>query len=174
MPLDIENVQVMEKKKGTNQLVQVKVNPYIRMVREGETPIIIQGGCFYSDGGDKLPTQDLPAWVKKQIKAIDSAGVSSVGLGENWEGVVDIEAVAEPEVEVQSVKEPEERPSIVDAVYSLDSTNDEFWTKEGKPDLQAVMVKVGRYVSRGEIEELTGHYRRKETKDGDGDSSVTD
>ena len=160
MPLDIENVHVLQRKKGTNELAKVRTNLYSRMVREGETPVLVQGGKFYSDGGGSIPTQDVPMWAIKQLGRMSPEGRENIGLKDGWEDVKDAPGkTPKPEVKVQELKKEEVPISIVDAVYSLDATNDDNWTKDGKPQTKAIMDLVGRYVSRGELEELTGEYR---------------
>ncbi len=197
MGLDIENVHVLARKKGTNQLDTVRVNPYIRLINEGEFPVSVQAGRFYTDGGDRILVKDLASWVKPALGNITPEALIGVGLTEGWE-----EVEKPPETKVQNLKTPtsvappEPARTVVDVVHELDPQNDEHWTKDGKPDLQAVTYGMdGVYTTRADIEEATRGFRRpgsepvagttsvvedpdepdeKETSDGDSDSSTAD
>ncbi len=179
MGLDIENVHVLARKKGTNQLDTVKVNPYMRLINEGEFPISIQAGRFYTDGGDRILVKDLAPWVKSTVKGMTPEGLASVGLDEGWE---EVEKPSESAIQIvktsTNTAQPEAPRTVVDVVYDLDPLNDDHWTKDGKPDLQAVSYGMdGKYTTRADIEEATEGFRRpgsevKEISDGDGSSST--
>ncbi len=174
MGLEIEKVHILSRKAGTNQPDTVKVNPYVRLISEGEFPVSIQAGRFYTDGGDRIMVKDLKPWVKSTVRKMSLEALATVGLEEDWEGVE-----KPPESEVQILKTPtnpevpDQRKTVVDVVYELDPLNDDHWTKEGKPDLQAVTYGMdGKYTTRADIEEATGGFRRpgsevKENSDGD-------
>jgi len=105
MGLDIENVQVMQKQKGTNHLVVVRTNPYIRLISEGEFPVILQGGKFYTDGGDRLLVRELGQWVKATVRAMTKEAREKVGLGEDWDQQEE-PAVEEPRTNTTQDVEP--------------------------------------------------------------------
>lgn len=180
MGLDIEHVHVMQRQKGTNHLTIVSTNPYTRLISEGEYPVIIQKGAFWTDGGDRILLSDLPQWVRPAISKMSLEAQIRVGLKEGWD-----QMDAPEEDDIQTLNTPtDESPSepektVVDIVYELDPANDEHWTKDGKPDLQAVSYMLdGKYTTRADIEEATDGYRRpgsepvvsepEETTDGDG------
>jgi hypothetical protein len=50
--------------------------------------------------------------------------------------------------------------TLVDEVYELKAGEDSHWTKKGLPDLNTLKEKMGRYVSRGEVEEAAPGYKR--------------
>ena len=157
--------QRLDQNKG---MVLVRKNPYKRFIQEGETPVIVQGGAFWSDAGDKIPMAEVPGWVKNQLELVTERGMAAIGMPPFEE--IDWSADAKPtKKKVQNLNGSEETPekpkeflSVVDAVYSLDKTNDDHWTKDGKPDLALVGAMTGRMVTRGEVDETTSEYRRPE------------
>lgn len=163
MPLDILKVHEYTRHEGSNRMVLVKANPYTRMVKEGDTPVLVQKGRFYSDGGASMDHADVPSWARKRInESWTPAARKEVGLppeGVNWSGDEPF-----PEGLDQNLINSEAGAvmTIAQAVYALDEDNDDHWTNEGKPAIDAVrdLTKSPRYISRNNIEEAAPGYRR--------------
>lgn len=56
---------------------------------------------------------------------------------------------------------PTEEEIIRAAVKSLNQEDDAHWTKEGKPNLNVLKETLGKYVSRGDVDEATDSYIRQ-------------
>ncbi len=164
MALDIANVHKMQRKPGGTQMVITGINEYKRFMQQGETPISVQGGRFYGDEGPVIKRSDVPGWVRKVVGNMTVAALRAAGLPP--EGVTDWEDDSQvepepPENKDQNLTLKEEPLSIVDAVYSLDASNDDHWTKHGLPSLAALSSLMDATTpARAEVEEVTSGYRR--------------
>lgn len=171
MGLSIDNVHVLQRIEGTNQVRIIKRNPYVRFVRQGAFPVLVQGGRFYTDGGDVLIGKEIPDWVLGEIKKMTPEGRRNVGLP--LDGTIS-PSTPSPSGEDQNLIESESIPvkeetkvSVVDVVYSLDPRNDDLWTGQGAPDLRELRRQTGTHWTRAEVDELTNEYRRPSTEGGE-------
>lgn len=57
----------------------VKARHYIRLVRREAPPIYIQGGKLYSEAGDEIRGDQVPAWFYEDLKKIDPRQLHAVG-----------------------------------------------------------------------------------------------
>lgn len=184
MPLTISEVHVLTRDTKTNQMIVQRTQPYTRLVQQGEPPVIVQGGNFYSDGGDRMPLSSVPDWALKQLSNRNKKSNASVGLPEDFDisrikevpeepapivGDLLEDQIEEEEVEQEEIDEPVNMPpkTLVDYIYELDQNNDEHWNSDGKPSLKAIQNRAGEYFSRGAIEEAAPGYVRKGVDDGD-------
>jgi hypothetical protein len=170
MSLNIERVHVMERDASGRDIL-VKSNPYSRFVSSDGGAIAVQGGRFYSDGGGQptIPYEDVPEWAWKAVRNMTPDGRIKVGLPADMDEIKEPEPVEEPTESAQKMgkssepKDKEPDKTLVDYVYGLDHSIDAHWTKAGLPDLNSIKEMVGKYVSRGEVEDSCPGYRRKES-----------
>jgi len=80
MPLNLNKVHNYEKIPGKHQVSLREVTPYVRFVHEDDTPIIVQKGAFYSDGGQRIKKTDIPPWFWEQAKLINKEKRERIGL----------------------------------------------------------------------------------------------
>ena len=84
MPLELAKVQVFERQEGTNRMVLVKENPYVRFVSTSEdvrhVPIICQAGAFYTGDGKKMKREDVPEWTWDMARKVDKAKRDKIKL----------------------------------------------------------------------------------------------
>jgi hypothetical protein len=77
------NLQVhkYERIKGTQDVRLVKTSPYtvVKGAAE-EVPVYIQGGVYYSAGGDRIKKSDLPDWVHEEVGKMSVKAKEEVGL----------------------------------------------------------------------------------------------
>ena len=57
-----------------------RVNPYIRLTKQGETPVFLQGGQFFSENGEFI--ENVPAWVASEFQSISDAALLEAGFAE--------------------------------------------------------------------------------------------
>ena len=79
MPLSL-TVHHYEKIPGQQQSRLARVTPYVRIARENQPPIFVQGGQVYSEGGQTL-TQ-LPSWFDEEMAKLTPTVREEVG----WKG----------------------------------------------------------------------------------------
>jgi|TARA_R110000824_G_scaffold11785_7_gene51763 hypothetical protein len=163
MPLQLDKVHVHSRDQETNRMVLLGTNPYIRWVAEGEAPIILQEGVFYSDGGNRILHMDVPSWVWKNVAALSAEAIEKVKL-KNIPSKEDKpkkakDAPAEA-VEPEVVKVTP--PTLSDVLMGLDHSDSTHWTKTGLPDLNTVKERMNKYHSRQTVEEAIPGFRRKE------------
>jgi|TARA_R100001530_G_scaffold96937_3_gene67342 hypothetical protein len=158
MGLSIDQVHKMRKDKLSQRMILTGKNPYVRWISEGNFPVNCQNGRFYTDGGDPIAIADVPSWVWNEARKMNEEGRKNVGLVLPEEGAED---KPEPKEEPPQVRiEDEPIRTLVDEVYELKAGEDSHWTKKGLPDLNTLKEKMGRYVSRGEVEEAAPGYKR--------------
>ncbi len=51
-----------------------------QVAEEQDPPVFIQGGVFYSAGGDKLTKEDLPKWLDEEIKKSNPLALAEAGI----------------------------------------------------------------------------------------------
>jgi hypothetical protein len=55
--------------------------PYTRIRGEGaDGPLFIQGGYFYTEGGQHIKAADLPDWVEDEVAKLTPAAKRECGL----------------------------------------------------------------------------------------------
>lgn len=87
MALELNKVHdyVVNKKDHSAKIIQVR--PAMRLHQgtraEGEEPdppVFIQDGRFWSEGGDELGPEELPAWVETMLKKANPVALHEAGL----------------------------------------------------------------------------------------------
>lgn len=63
-------------KKGNSILV--RTSAYVRLHQSGEPAIFVQGGRYFTDGGEEV--MKAPPWVLEQIKTLTDTVKKEVGL----------------------------------------------------------------------------------------------
>ena len=167
MGLTLSEVHVLQRSPGSNQVVKISSNPYMRLVQQGEPPVCIQRGKFYSDGGVLMQLKNVPGWVRSGVSKLNANALKRIGLPPEGVDYTDPAVIPDeepkPQGDIQNLEIVSEPMSIVDAVYSLDKAEDVNWTKDGMPVLREIMKLRGmKPTSREEVEELTSGYRRPE------------
>ena len=140
-------------------------SPYKRFVKEGETPVIIQGGRFYSDGGEVIPRKEVPSFVWTILKGTTKAGLESLGITEDvvYDSKGDKPEESAPKMGTTSEKVDDDRPqTLQEVILSLRHDDDAHWTKGGLPDLNVIKEKFGKYRSRQQVTDAVPDYTRKE------------
>lgn len=151
-----------QKGNAPGEVILQSKDPYIRFVcgtPDGEDhryPIIAQRGRFYTDGGDVIKHEDIPEWFWIEARKVSEEGRKAVRLK------LPEEEAEEPEPEPEKVEKKQEAPplTLVDAIYSLDREEDDDWTKSGMPHLKRLEEKMGRFVSRAEVDQAAPDYTR--------------
>ena len=163
MALDIYHVHTMVHDPRTDQMILTASRPYKRFSAEGESPISVQDGRFYFDeGGSAIPLEDVPDWVKKQVRQTDASYLERLGLQPDWDRVapVDREPIT-PEPEVEEITEIDAL-TLEDAIFTLDHNEVSHWNQSGKPDLNHLREVMGHYISRPQVEAAAPGLVRKE------------
>ena len=80
MPLRLTEVQRYERVPGRQEVRLTGTNPYARWVNGDNTPVVCQGGAFYSDGGERIPVKDVPPWVWEAAGKMSKQGREKIGL----------------------------------------------------------------------------------------------
>jgi len=156
MGLEMNKVHVYQE--GERGNVLISRNPYSRFIRQGSTPVICQRGVFYTDGGDRIPREDVPDWVWDQGAKMTDEGRAKVGFPDKSEpDLFDEPQEAPAQISGDAPGPPE---TLVDIIYALNGSDDSHWTKGGLPDLNVLKERTGRYVSRGEVKETAPGFRR--------------
>tara|TARA_Y100000310_G_scaffold334209_2_gene413396 strand:- start:344 stop:838 length:495 start_codon:yes stop_codon:yes gene_type:complete len=151
--------------KDTNRMILQNKRPYKRFVKEGEVPIIVQSGKFYSDGGDDVKLEDVPSHVWATLRATTSDGLKALGLIEDDIGPPEKEKKEKTAPKTGSISDTpadERPPSLTEVIMSLDHSDDTEWTKGGLPDLNVVKERYGKYVSRQQVTDAVPDFKRKE------------
>jgi len=77
MPLTLTKVHVSEKiPGGEGQSRVVRTNHYIRVCAEGSTPLYIQNGAVYSEGGAYC--DNIPDWFWIEVNKLTAHALDSV------------------------------------------------------------------------------------------------
>tara|TARA_Y100000310_G_scaffold215849_1_gene216801 strand:+ start:133 stop:633 length:501 start_codon:yes stop_codon:yes gene_type:complete len=166
MPLNLRPHNYVPSKDQPGVMVLQKHTPYVRYIAgtpEGEDhryPIIAQSGVLWTDGGDRIPWDDVPDWFWAEARKTSEEKRKQIGLVLPEEG----EPVEQVEEEQISTVQEDKPLTLVDAVYELDPSNDGHWTKKGMPHLKVLEAVLGRFVSRAEVDQVAqGFVRPKET-----------
>lgn len=154
MALHLDKVHTYVMDKDTGAKVITKVDPYIKFVSQGETPVLVQRGRFYSDGGDTIGQKDLPRWVCSKIAVMTKEGLAKVGLKPD---VLDRD-------EPPKLGDDSSPTSLVDVIKSLDPEDDTHWTKTGLPNLPVLKRMMDTYISRRRVEEVMPNFKRPKEK----------
>jgi hypothetical protein len=159
MPLQLQGVHKYKREEGTNRMVLVEKHPYVRLVKKGEPPVIVQDGHFYADGGPEYTKESLPSWVIPELRNRTDEGLRNIGLRpEDYRKVKKPGKKEAPKIEeapVQPLNEPPDLDQqVIDALNKFNSAEDAHWTKSGLPDLNALKEALGRRVTRGKVNEL--------------------
>ena len=161
MPLQLDKVHVHQRDQETNRMILVGTNPYIRFIREGESPVIVQGGVFYTDGGNRILHVEVPDWVWKEVGKLSPEGIEKVKL----KNIPVPESKPSKNVEAETGKEDIIRvtpPTLADVIMGLNHNEPSHWTKTGLPDLNAIKERMSKYHSRQTVEDAIPGFRRKE------------
>lgn len=68
-------------KKGDGEGKIARYTPYVRIRGEGaDGPLFIQGGYFYTEGGQHIKQADLPDWVDDEVAKMTPAAKRECGL----------------------------------------------------------------------------------------------
>lgn len=65
----------------TQQYKINRITPIIKLSQYSES-IFLQGGFFYSDDGQSIPTSKLPGWVFSAMSSLTPAALASAGFKE--------------------------------------------------------------------------------------------
>ena len=157
MALSLTKVHIEKEDIQTGRTVLISSAPYSRYIKEGETPVIVQRGKFYTDGGDLISEKDLPPWVRKQIGRMSERGRAKVGLESFDVSVEDVASAVGP-----TLTDEAEPRSLVEAIMSLDHSDDAHWTRAGLPDLNVIKELCQKYHSRDTVSAAVPDFRRKQ------------
>ena len=89
MQLQLNRVHEYKKVNDGSRPTLTKINPATRLGRRGEgidesVYVFIQGGLFFSEGGARIKTKDLPPWLDDEIKRMSREARAEVGLPVDW------------------------------------------------------------------------------------------
>lgn len=179
MALELSKVHEHKREEGTNRMLLIRLNPYARFVSAGHPPVLVQGGRFYSDGGDLYEKGKEPDWVFSELKNMSLTALKDVGLtlddlirgtkksipDKAFEPTVVVMDAGPKSLPSSDEKEESEEgqnlipiPSLDEqvllALSRLDPTEDTHWTKSGFPDLNTLKEALGRRITRGKVQEL--------------------
>lgn len=159
MGLTLNKVHNYVRDEETNRMILQSKSPYKRFVKEGETPVIVQGGRFYSDGGQRISSEDVPKYAMDILRRTTDEGLRAIGLTED-----DLRVTKDKNKEGKAPKlgADERPPTLVEVLMSLNHNDDTHWTKAGLPDLNVVKENFGRYCSRQTVTEAIEGLERKE------------
>jgi len=165
MPLTLDKVHNYVHEEETNRMILQSKSPYKRFVKEGETPVIIQGGRFYSDGGEVIPKEEVPTFVWSILRRTTKEGLESLGITEDslYTSKDDKPEDSAPKTGTTSKKVDDDRPqTLQEVILSLRHDDDSHWTKGGLPDLNNIKEQFGKYRSRQQVTDAVPDYTRKE------------
>lgn len=60
--------------------VLTRQRPYVRVFAESGPPVFIQGGQFYTEGGQEIPEAELPDWVWDEIGRMSETAKQEAGI----------------------------------------------------------------------------------------------
>jgi hypothetical protein len=165
MPLTLDKVHNYVHEEETNRMILQSKSPYKRFVKEGETPVIVQGGRFYSDGGEVIPSKEVPTFVWAILRRTTKEGLESLGITEDslYTSKDDKPEDSAPKTGTTPEKVDDERPkTLQEVILSLSHDDDSHWTKGGLPDLNNIKEQFGKYRSRQQVTDAVPDYVRKE------------
>lgn len=116
MSFSLQKVQDYRKVPGKNEVRLVGENPYLRFTNRDATPVYLQGGQFYDEGGNILELDD---WVIVAVKRVRLDKLKRIGLDVDAfiekHGPLDdvkpgiVVSDAETEQEVSEIRTPRKR-----------------------------------------------------------------
>lgn len=83
------SLRTHEYKKSRGGSVISRINPYVRLKaaikgEDGEyedcAPVFIQGGQYFSEGGQEIPAKELPSWLPAEVAKLSDKVKREVGL----------------------------------------------------------------------------------------------
>ena len=77
--LELDRVHEYEKVPGTQTMRLVRTNPATRICVQGQSPIYVQHGVLFYEGGERVPTP-APAWFVEEVKKLSSQEYANTGL----------------------------------------------------------------------------------------------
>jgi hypothetical protein len=103
---------------------------------------------------------EVPKWAWESLKHMAKESRESVGMKEDAEEIANKAKKAEAKSPI--LTDTSGGPNILDILQTLQHDDDNHWTKAGLPDLNVIKEKMGRYVSRSQVEEAIPGFRRKD------------
>jgi hypothetical protein len=64
----------------SGEAVATRVTPYIRLCEGVGPPIFLQGGGYFYEGGEEVPTKDRPEWLSKLQGACSKEALEACGF----------------------------------------------------------------------------------------------
>lgn len=166
MGLTLTEVHQVRQDRETGRMRMVGKNPYTRFIQEGETPVIVQNGAFWTDGGDRIPDSQVPTWVWDALRKVTDDGLRNIGLDPIKVHDKHYKRDRNKPAGVQDLNNPMASPEAVrKALGELNHDDDAHWTKSGLPDLTVLTEMVGHYVRRSLAEQVAPGFRRYGTLD---------
>lgn len=105
-----------------------KINPYMRVMVQGYPPVFIQGGKFYSEGGQEY--DPLPPGIVNELSKCTSVALIEVGLDPDNPG----EPLPPPREERVRATRPRVRPPeeelVEDEAEAVEETDEEQALRE--------------------------------------------
>lgn len=81
MALELTKVHHYVKEPGGNSVRLHSTTPYVRLYRLGETPVFLQGGEFYYEGGEVVE-RPLAPWLLAELQNTHPRTLRECGLKE--------------------------------------------------------------------------------------------
>lgn len=146
--MDFAKVHIYERMGGAETLVRTNLYKMFERrtdAKDKTSPLeayFAQGGHWYDRAGNPIETADIPEWVWAECRAMLSVdrGMYRILLPE------EIGAGAT----VPTFEDAPEFPptiTIMQALVALDPKNNAHWTKDGKPNPDAVSTLVGSRIT---------------------------
>lgn len=125
MALNLNKVQEFRNREDGAR-VQVGNDPYIRLCKLEQPPLIIQHGHVYSEGGDFMPKDSLPPWFWEEAKKISPEGLAKVKYAIPVKHRDEVPKPAEPEVAIIASDNPEDiKTAVVNNLAGMETLPDE-------------------------------------------------
>ena len=83
------SLKTHEFRPGNKGSALTRINPYVRIKvstkdEDGEyvdhAPVFIQGGLYFSEGGEEIPAKDLPKWLPAEVAKLSDKVKRECGL----------------------------------------------------------------------------------------------
>ncbi len=100
MSLSLNRVHVFARRKnerGETVTQLIRTDLYTRLSSQGEPPVFLQGGRFYSEGGDEYLGDQLPGWVEIELQKLNPSVLEECGFFPTGEKQPDAEVYEFPE-----------------------------------------------------------------------------
>jgi hypothetical protein len=101
MALELRGVHVFEKAPGADHATLKSVRPVLRLSSRDNGEVFIQGGRYWTAGGEAIKSKDLPAWVGDEIKKCSPAALAECGIHVK---LVETESPTEPQATSKEVE----------------------------------------------------------------------